>query len=86
MIVFCSNAFDDNVTSQFPEAMVGDDSGDISTTGDGSYGTAREQRTVQMRRGVKQLKGCNKEMKQDLPLKSVFSGGNKTCQQLPVLC
>jgi hypothetical protein len=42
MIVFCSNVFDDNVRSQFPEAMVGDDSGDISTTGDGSYGTTRE--------------------------------------------
>jgi hypothetical protein len=42
MIVFCSNAFDDNVRSHFPEAMVGVDSGDISTTGDGSYGAARE--------------------------------------------
>ena len=86
MIVFCSNAFDDNVRSQFPEAMVGVDSGDISTSGDGSYGTTREQGTVQMRRGVKQLKGCNKGMKQDLPLKSVLSGRNKTCHQLPVLC
>ena len=42
MIVCCSNAFDDNVRSQFPEAMAGVDNGDISTTGDGSYGTTRE--------------------------------------------
>jgi N-methylhydantoinase B/oxoprolinase/acetone carboxylase alpha subunit len=53
MIVFCPNDFDDNVRSQFPAALVGDDSGNISTTGGGGYGTTREYSTVAMHRGVK---------------------------------